>query len=177
MGFARRVLFWQPGSSRVQKTTQLEGENTKECGEFIQEKEVNSGQHKQGKCTPFTRHRGPQWGELRRVHADASPNALILICWSLYHFIWHHHFWNSGNRICRCCRLKKQQKINTHARLRQHTQYVSPCCCVLGNMAQPMDDAIRSHLLDDCFHMCSPVRLPAAVTTTIRNNSSSSLLT
>lgn len=87
MGFARRVLFWQPGSSRVQKTTQLEGENTKECGEFIQEKEANLGQHKRGKCTPFMRQRGPRWGELRRVHTDASPSAFnpdLLITLSLY---------------------------------------------------------------------------------------------
>lgn len=86
MGFARRVLFWQPGSSRVQKTTQLEGENSKECGEFIQEREkANLGQHKRGKCIPFTRQQGPQWGEL--VHTNASPSAFnpdLSITLSLY---------------------------------------------------------------------------------------------
>lgn len=54
----------------------------------------------------------------------------------------------------------------THTTSRRELVSVS-----LGNMAQLMDDAIRSRLAGDCFHMWSVFCLPAATKTTSKLSS------
>lgn len=105
-------------------------------------------------------------------HGDAPPDVmhLILFCYFIISQTSSSlKQWEKKIAVC------ANWKTDTHACLHHHMQQVSRCCCELGNMAQPMNDAIRSHLLDDCFHMCSPFCLPAAAITTVRNTSNSSL--